>query len=235
LRLAEGGADFQGLVRAHSLDAQTRDLGGALGYITPDAEVVGVGRSSAFNRAALALNPGQVAVVESPRGWHVVKVEKKEGGVPRPLEEVRAEIEQDLRMERYGAIYNEQLAAARDKVGARYNSAGFEALTGVSDNCERLIQMADTHPEAPGRIELYRRVSFDFPDCEEAGYAQFMIGYLFLTARKDPAMAGKALQRLTKTFAGSPWRPAGEYLLDHLNEDPETIGTPEEIRQRAGG
>jgi hypothetical protein len=117
----------------------------------------------------------------------------------------------------------------------RYSERGFESLTGVSDNCARLIQMAEDHPETQGRIELFRRVSFDFPDCEEAGYAQFMIGYLFLTGRKDPSMAAKALQRLSKTFPDSPWRAAGDYLLERLDKDPETLGTPEEIRQQAGG
>jgi hypothetical protein len=89
---AQGGGDFAALARQHSQDG-TRDQGGDLGFF-------GRGRMVApFEEAAFALRPGQVSdVVESPFGYHVIKVEERR---QQPLgenrEAFRAELIQETR------------------------------------------------------------------------------------------------------------------------------------------
>jgi len=83
------------------------------------------------------------------------------------------------------------------------------------------------------RVELYRRVAADFSECKHAPRAQFMIGYTQLVGLKDKAAARKALMRLQSRFGGSEWRKAGDYLLAHLEADPSTFGTPQEILAEA--
>lgn len=68
---ARGGEDFAALARQFSVDGSAAD-GGDLGYF-------GRGRMVApFEEAAFALEPGQVSpAVESPFGFHVIKVEDR--------------------------------------------------------------------------------------------------------------------------------------------------------------
>jgi parvulin-like peptidyl-prolyl isomerase len=68
---AKGGEDFAALARQYSQDG-TREQGGDLGFF-------GRGRMVApFEEAAFALRPGEVSdVVESPFGYHVIRVEER--------------------------------------------------------------------------------------------------------------------------------------------------------------
>jgi hypothetical protein len=89
---AAGGEDFAALARQHSQDG-TREQGGDLGYF-------GRGRMVApFEEAAFALRPGQVSdVVESPFGYHVIKVEdRREQPLGENREAFRAELVQQVR------------------------------------------------------------------------------------------------------------------------------------------
>ena len=68
------GDDFAALARRHSDDPGTRELGGDLGWFRQGRMV------DAFDRAVFAMRPGQVSgVVESPFGFHLIKLEKVKG------------------------------------------------------------------------------------------------------------------------------------------------------------
>ncbi len=70
---AAGGADFAALAQEYSQDPGSAVQGGDLGFFQRGQMV------EAFDRAAFALEPGDVSdVVESPFGLHVIKVEEKE-------------------------------------------------------------------------------------------------------------------------------------------------------------
>ena len=69
---AAGGADFAALARQHSQEPGADQSGGDLGFF-------GRGRMvPQFEEAAFALQPGQISpVVETPFGYHVIKVEER--------------------------------------------------------------------------------------------------------------------------------------------------------------
>jgi parvulin-like peptidyl-prolyl isomerase len=88
---ARGGEDFDALARHHSDDA-TRQWGGELDPFSR-ADV-----PKAFAEAAFALRPGQVSgVVETPAGFHVIKVEERIPAASVSLQEARERIREYLR------------------------------------------------------------------------------------------------------------------------------------------
>lgn len=93
------GEDFAALARKLSDDAANKDKGGDLGFIAR-------GRvEEAFEEAAFALTAGQLSdVVETRRGFHIIKVEERKAAREKPLAEVRDEIAKALRAERARAV-----------------------------------------------------------------------------------------------------------------------------------
>jgi len=94
LEKIKGGADFAALARKRSQDEATAAEGGELGFFGRGVMV------PAFERAAFALQPGEVSdVVQTPFGFHIIQLEEKKPERVRPLEEVRKEIVRELQQE----------------------------------------------------------------------------------------------------------------------------------------
>ena len=93
LKKARGGADFAALARAHS-DDSSKQRGGDLGFF-PKGQMV-----PAFDAAAFALQPNQISdVVETPFGFHVIKVIERRPARTVPFAEAADQIEQFLKQE----------------------------------------------------------------------------------------------------------------------------------------
>lgn len=91
LKQVKAGKDFAELAKANSQDPGSAPKGGDLGYFE-QGEMVGP-----FNDAAFALKPGQVSdVVETPFGFHIIKVVDKQPGGVVPFEQAKTQIEQYL-------------------------------------------------------------------------------------------------------------------------------------------
>jgi parvulin-like peptidyl-prolyl isomerase len=80
----QAGADFATLASAYSLDTSTREHGGDLGFFPR-----GILMAPEVEEAAFALQPGQIEVVTSPLGHHVVQVIERELARPVSPENMR--------------------------------------------------------------------------------------------------------------------------------------------------
>lgn len=89
---ARGGADFAALAREHSQDEGSAAQGGDLDYF-------GRGRMvPEFEQAAFGMEVGDISdVVESPFGFHIIKLTDRRPEMTQPLAEVREEIVDQLR------------------------------------------------------------------------------------------------------------------------------------------
>jgi peptidyl-prolyl cis-trans isomerase C len=85
------GGDFATLAKQHSQDAGSAANGGDLGWV-PRGQSPPV-----FEQAAFALKPGQTSgVVESPYGYHIIKVAAHRDARIVPLQEVKPQVQEFL-------------------------------------------------------------------------------------------------------------------------------------------
>jgi peptidyl-prolyl cis-trans isomerase C len=91
LAQAKAGKDFAQLAKQHSQDPGSAAQGGDLGFFQK-GQMVG-----AFERAAFALKPGEISeIVETPFGFHIIKMGEKQEARTMPIDEVKPQIEQFL-------------------------------------------------------------------------------------------------------------------------------------------
>ena len=86
LQKVKSGDDFTKLAHQYSDDPGTKDRGGELGYFARGEMV------KPFEDAAFKLNPGQVTLVQSQYGYHVVQLEEVKKAGQDTLEEAKPKI-----------------------------------------------------------------------------------------------------------------------------------------------
>jgi peptidyl-prolyl cis-trans isomerase C len=86
----DAGADFAALAAEHGTDG-TATRGGDLGWFVHEQMV------PEFADAAFAMQPGDISgPVQSPFGWHLIKLDERRERSAPPLEEVRGQIVEQL-------------------------------------------------------------------------------------------------------------------------------------------
>lgn len=143
LEVARSGADFAALARESSEDPGSAQRGGDLGFFDRSDMV------APFSNAAFETEPGTVhpQVVESPFGFHVIKVEER----TRPeFEEMRDEIESELAGPLRSEAQNEYIVDLMETSGLEFYEQNVDRLialiasadtTGPSDE-ERAAKLA---------------------------------------------------------------------------------------------
>jgi len=105
------GADFAALARENSDDPGSRDGGGDLGWIEKGM------MAGAFEDALFAMEPGTVsAPVRSDFGWHVLQLREVDADKPVAFEDVREQMEQEVRDSDGSRAYNEQVGRVVDEI-----------------------------------------------------------------------------------------------------------------------
>jgi len=89
------GADFAALATKYSEDEGSKAKGGDLDYFSRGRMV------PEFEMAAFSMQPGQISdLVKSQFGFHIIKVVDRKAAVTKPLEEVKAQIQEQLATQR---------------------------------------------------------------------------------------------------------------------------------------
>ncbi|MGE0821367.1 MAG: SurA N-terminal domain-containing protein [Candidatus Binatia bacterium] len=111
LTRAHANEDFATLAKTYSQDPATAPNGGDLGFF-PRGRMVKQFEEAAFNLSAGAISD----LVETPFGYHIIKVEAAEPERTRPLDDVRSEIHKELTTRRAQELAREHAQADWDKV-----------------------------------------------------------------------------------------------------------------------
>ena len=95
LAKVKAGADFPELATKYSEDDASKTKGGDLDFF-PKGQMV-----PEFDKAVFSMKPGEISdVVKTQFGYHIIKVTDKKAASTKSLEEVRAQIEDQLKWER---------------------------------------------------------------------------------------------------------------------------------------
>jgi peptidyl-prolyl cis-trans isomerase C len=114
LKELRSGADFAEMARKHSDDGSA-EAGGDLNYFGPGQMV------PAFEQAAFALKSGHLSdIVETPFGYHIIKVTDRKPGRTVPYDEVKAQIanylQQQQQREKADALVDRLRAKAKIEI-----------------------------------------------------------------------------------------------------------------------
>jgi peptidyl-prolyl cis-trans isomerase D len=182
LKQVKGGADFAELAKKVSEDKGSKANGGDLDYF-------GRGRMvPEFETAAFAMQPGQISdLVKSQFGYHIIKVVDKRAGATRPLEEVRAQIQQQLAVQQA----DQQLATRATDLEKRIHNPGdldtAAKELGVMVQESSLFQRDDPVPGLGVAPEVASE-AFNLADKQVSKAIATARGPVFLTVseKKDP-------------------------------------------------
>lgn len=106
----KAGEDFAELAKAYSVDTDTREDGGDLGYIQRGQ------MDEQFEAAAFALEKGAVSsVVQSAEGYHIIKVTGKEPAQQAVFEDVQDEVYETVLESRINEEYMTWLTTKQEQ------------------------------------------------------------------------------------------------------------------------
>jgi peptidyl-prolyl cis-trans isomerase D len=126
-------ADFEKLARENSKDPGSASQGGDLGFFGKGMMV------KPFEDAVLKMKPGEISdIVESDFGFHIIKLTEVKAAEVRPFEQVRADIERDLKTQQ---AQKEFAKAADQFTNLVYEQA--DSLQPAADALKLKVQKAD--------------------------------------------------------------------------------------------
>ena len=132
LKRAKAGEDFAALAKQYSEDDSTKNKGGDLDFFERGTMV------PAFESAAFTLKPGEISdVIKTEFGFHVLKVVDSQPEVTRPLSELRAEIE-------------DQLKSQKAQSEAEQQAKGLEAQVKTAADLDRIAKERGLHVQETG-------------------------------------------------------------------------------------
>jgi foldase protein PrsA len=126
LAQVKSGGDFATLAKKYSTDPGSAATGGDLGWAAPTAYV------TEFADAVNAMKIGDVRLVESQYGWHVIKLLGRRGAAKQTLAQASAQIKQTLESTARTSKFNAYLADLRSKATIKYFDADLQKIIEAS-------------------------------------------------------------------------------------------------------
>ena len=181
LKKVKAGGDFAALAKQYSEDS-TKDQGGDLGLF-------GRGRMvPEFETAAFAMQPGQVSdLVKSQFGFHIIKVTERKEPTTTPLEQVRAQIQQQLATQMADAQISDKARQLADQIKTASDLDKVAKAQGLTVQESGFFQREDPVPGL-GASPQVAQTAFRLKEGEASEPANSARGPVFLTVseKKDP-------------------------------------------------
>ena len=212
LKQVKAGGDFAELARKFSEDDGSKVNGGDLDYFTRGRMV------PEFETAAFALQPGQVSdLVKSQFGFHIIKVVDKKAATTRSLDEVKPQIEDQLKYE----LTDRQIAQRATDLATKITSPA---------DLDRVAKEAGLQVVESGFFAKEDPV----PGLGVAPPVANAAFTLRDNTVSDPVVSPRGTVFLTVTGKKDPYVPALDEVKARVREDVIRTRATELSRQRAG-
>jgi len=122
LAKVKAGGNFSALAKQYSTDPGTKDNGGDLGWAAPSAYV------TEFADAVDSMKVGDVKLVQSQFGWHIVKLLGRRAATQQTLQQATAAVTQTLQQNARSDAFAQYLAGLRKKATIEIFDKKLEAL-----------------------------------------------------------------------------------------------------------
>lgn len=136
------GAGFEELAEKYSIDEATASRGGYVGWVVP-------GRiHPSLDEVLFEMEVGEVSEpVQSPVGWHILKVIRRAEGQPRTFEQVRNKFTEKVLEKRKAEARAKWLKLLRERVEWRTFPENYDAaLAIIRQRLENQDKAKETHP-----------------------------------------------------------------------------------------
>jgi hypothetical protein len=202
------GQPFDKLCQKFSSDPFVKDAKGLLPtLVRRDKAVPWLGNHPLFHQVVFALEKGKISdVFETPKGFHVARVEDVREERQRTYEEARSDIEARLKRERS----SKGLPEIVEDLKRRY---GVKMVEPKGKSPEELFAEAQRATDAPTRVTLYQELVERYPKDPHVVEALFMIGFTKSEELHDIAGAKVVFQRVIDEFPDSELAQSARWML----------------------
>ena len=206
--ISRGRTTFENAARQEPEFPEIQSAAGMIPeWVIKDRAVSWIGNHPQFHQAAFSIPPGEISpVIETPKGFLILRVEERREPEPRPLEEVRADIEGKLVREKSTAA----LPRLLEDLKKRYRVKIYEPK---GKSAEELFEAAQSQADPRERIRIYQEVLDRHPGDDHAAEALFMIGFIQAEELHDQAAAMATFQKVLKDYPTSELAESAKFML----------------------
>lgn len=217
--VAGGKMAFSTAAQKYSVDRNTRDKNGDIGWIREGQYVPTIGRDAAFEKAVLALKLNEIAgPMKTEKGYVIAQCrERRETGY-RDLSDIHDQISSQLFSERSRQIVTDLIENLKLKNKVKY--------VGNMESASDLLAKAESAATSLDRVKYYERLVTLYPNDQNANKALFMTGFIYSEELKDYDKARAAFQRLLRDFPQSEFVPSAKWMMENMGK--EDAGLPKE-------
>lgn len=228
------GADFTDMAEKHSGDPGSAKTGGDLGYFSRGRMV------PAFSEAAFGLKPGEVSdLVRTQFGFHIIKVEDHRPERVETLEQVKGDIEKEIKEERAREIaysravnFDDSAFASKDIRKAAETHKKEVLGAGV------LVERTGNLQGVPGANRQIMEKLFGLPEKDFSGVLELPNG--FLVAQVNDVQESEILpfevakDQVEKDYRADRGRELAKQKATEIIESARKANSLEEAAQAAG-
>jgi len=130
LKKIKAGGSFEELAKKYSTDKATKEKGGRIeSWANKGSYIPGIGNAPEASAVIFSTEEGAVAekFVKTDKGFHIIKVRKRQGELQKSFDEVKQEVQRALQSQKEQEVQRELIEGLKERYNVVIHFSGFEA------------------------------------------------------------------------------------------------------------